>query len=157
MLIDYPDVTSRITEPPAWYTSQGYPRYCRFIPQETGVYVKYALLADTACQSCEKKFFIGEGFNRENMDAIMRGDKEHWLTDFEKICQNYHFGDPPNHGCIGDTMNCIDLRILEAWEYIYETEERDFNGKVGTVITKTIGWVRVPHLEIIDLRQEWAK
>jgi hypothetical protein len=27
-----------------------------------------------------------------------------------------HYGDPPNHGCVGDTMNCEDISIKEFWE-----------------------------------------
>jgi len=26
-----------------------------------------------------------------------------------------HYGDPPRHGCVGDTMNCDDLEVLEVW------------------------------------------
>ena len=25
------------------------------------------------------------------------------------------YGDPPVHGCVGDTMNAIPVRVLEFW------------------------------------------
>jgi len=118
MLINYPDITERISEPPKWYTTHGYPRYCEFSPQETGVYVKYALLVEIQCQACHQSFLIGEGYNRENWMALMNDDKEHFMNDINKIVKNYHFGDPPNHGCVGDTMNCDDIRFIEVWENV---------------------------------------
>jgi hypothetical protein len=118
MLIDYEDIKSRINEPVKWYTSQGYPRYCDFEPREAGVYVKYAILVEIQCQSCHQSFMVGEGYNRENWAAVIRGDKENFLNDIEKIVKHYHYGDPPRHSCpgAGDTMNCDDIRFVEVWE-----------------------------------------
>lgn len=120
MLIEYDDVKSRISEPPKWYTTHGYPRYCDFSPRETGVYVKYALLVEIACQACGERFMVGEGYNRENWGAVVRGDKENFFNDLNKIVKHYHFGDPPSHDCPGggETMNCEDLRFVEVWESV---------------------------------------
>ena len=150
MLIEYDDVKSRINEPPKWYTSEGYPRYCDFSPRETGVYVKYALLVEIQCQACGEKFMVGEGYNRENWNAIMRGDKENVINDLEKIVKHYHYGDPPSHSCSGggETMNCEDIRFVEVWEYQQETGEKELkDGSTITIITNIIGWVRRPDLE----------
>jgi hypothetical protein len=38
-----------------------------------------------------------------------------WLGAKDKNYTPFHYGDPPAHGCVGDTMNCYDLRIVEFW------------------------------------------
>ena len=127
MLIEYNDIKSRISEEPKWYTTQGVPRYCDFSPRETGVYVKYALLAEIQCQACHKSFLVGEGYNRENWNALMRGDEKNYMNDLNRIVTHYHYGDPPNHGCMsaGDTMNCEDIRFVEVWEQVdFEWQRR---------------------------------
>ncbi len=148
MLIGYEDVKSRINEEPKWYTTHGYPRYCDFGPRETGVYVKFALLVEIQCQSCHQPFLIGEGYNRENWNAVMRDDKENFMNDINKIVKHYHYGDPPNHGCVGDTMNCDDIRFIEVWEQQYNTEKRQqYDGQEYTVMTSMPEWVRRTDLE----------
>jgi hypothetical protein len=33
------------------------------------------------------------------------------------MLDGFHFGEPLRHGgCVGETMNCEDLRVVEAWE-----------------------------------------
>ena len=133
MLIGYNDVRSRIPQEPKWYTPNGYPRYCEFSPQETGVYVRSELLVRIACQYCHQEFLVGAGwndFNFENLfaytkivrilgtDLKLTGEQisELCREDIVEIAKNYHYGDPPPHGCVGDTMSCYSLEIVEAWE-----------------------------------------
>lgn len=144
MLLNYEDVTSRIDEPPKWYTKYGYPRYCEFSPGETGVYVHYALLVEIQCQSCHRPFLVGEGYQRENIYAILDGDEENFFYDLNKIVEGYHYGDPPPHDCVGDTMNCDDIRFVEVWdrEKGIEKHTRE-NGE--EFLFKT--WGRVTELE----------
>lgn len=119
MLLSYNDITSRINESPKWYTPEGYPRYCEFTPQETGIYAKFALLVEIQCQSCHKSFMVGEGYTRENQLALQTNDAEHFFNDLNKIIKyyHYHYGNPPSHDCVGDTMNCDDIRFVEVWEH----------------------------------------
>ena len=150
MLIEYEDIKSRINEEPKWYTNHGVPRYCDFSPRETGVYVHYALLVEIQCQACHQPFLVGEGYNRENWNAVMRKDEKNYFNDIEKIVKHYHYGDPPNHGCMGagDTMNCDDIRFVEVWEQQYDTEKRTSdNGKEYTVLTSLPEWYRRTDLE----------
>ena len=64
------------------------------------------------------------------------------LSSFETWAYNYHYGDPPRHGCVGDSMNCIDVHIVEAWENSYN---RGFE------------WVRNPEIEKIGVAPKWSK
>jgi hypothetical protein len=145
MLIKYEDITSRIDEKPKWYTHEGVPRYCEFSPKETGVYVRFAFLAEIQCQSCLQLFLIGEGYNRENWSALLYGDKENYINDLNKIIEHYDYGDPPRHDCSGggETMNCINIRFVEVWQKENETGEKELaNGMTVTVVTKFGKWVR---------------
>lgn len=118
MLISYDDITSRISEPPKWYTKEGYPRYCGFSPKETGVYSVFSILVEIQCQSCHRTFLVGEGFNRYNIFELLRLNEEKYINVLEDIVKSYHYGDPPRHFCTGggDTMNCDDIRFIEVWE-----------------------------------------
>ncbi len=150
MLINYNDIKSRINEEPKWYTPQGVPRYCDFRPEETGIYSKYALLVEIECQACRKRFMVGEGYTRENFNAIINGDEENFLNDLNKILAFYHYGDPPRHDCErgGETMNCHDIRFVEVWEQQYNTETRKLpNGEEYTVLASPLEWVRRSELE----------
>lgn len=46
-----------------------------------------------------------------------------------------HYGDPPSHGCVGDTENCYDLRVVEFWEKSYDRPV-------------DIKWARHPEFEV---------
>lgn len=123
MLPDYRDITCRIVQPPSWYDHHGVPRYDPFKPTMLGVYDKYAIFAEIECQSCCKKFRVGCGWPGENMQLVLATpddqqpeDPDWWKYSLEKLTEGFHYGDPPSHSCTGDSMNCIDLRIIEAWE-----------------------------------------
>ena len=101
MKASYEDITSRIQESPTWYDEDGVPRYGKFSPEYCpDIYTNEVFLIRIACQDC------GERFDVEMHSHI-----------FEHIAnpKELHYGDPPIHGCVGDTMNCEDLEILEAW------------------------------------------
>lgn len=47
----------------------------------------------------------------------------------EELVETWDFGDPPSHGCIGDTMGSIPLACLEAWNLKFgRTTKRSPNG-----------------------------
>lgn len=113
MLPDYNDIKSRISAPPLWFDTYGVPRYDPFTPDHLGVYDVIAVLVEIECQSCGIKMLVGEGWPAY---IFPFGHEEPIHCTLDGIVGKYHYGDPPNHGCIGDTMNCIDLRVLQAWE-----------------------------------------
>jgi len=98
----FSDITSRIQEPPQWWDQNGTPRYGKFHPsQSPSIYSNTVALLEIECQSCRDHFVV----------EMHSG----WFEDREFNPKKLHYGDPPNHGCVGDTMNCIDLRVLEVW------------------------------------------
>ncbi len=97
---NYRDITSRIAEPPKWWDANGTPRYDPFAPSLCpDIYSNTVVLLRIRCQSCATKF-----------------DVEMHAGFFAEIHpQKLHYGDPPVHGCVGDTMNCEDEEVLEVW------------------------------------------
>ena len=99
---DYPDITSRISETPLWYDSNGVPRYAPFSPRLCpNIYANDVVLMRIICQDCGRSF-----------DVEMHGDSFHPIGELSEL----HYGDPPCHGCVGDSMNCIDIAIVESWQ-----------------------------------------
>lgn len=97
----YEDITSRIAQEPLWYDQHGVPRYAPFAPLFCpNIYARHVVLLRIACQACQRQF-----------DVEMHSDI---FRDFPHP-KKLHYGDSPNHGCIGDTMNCNDLAVLEVW------------------------------------------
>jgi hypothetical protein len=92
---------------PIWYTAEGVPRYRAFTPSMMGIYDRYVVYYEIACQSCFVKFNVAEGWS----SRVATGP----ACFSKKIIPNLHFGDPPSHNCVGDTMNCYDLQVLEFW------------------------------------------
>jgi hypothetical protein len=138
MLPDFDDIKQLIPQDPIWYTEGGVPRYAPFHPEMLGVYDKQALLVAIACQNCGKPFLVGWG-----SPGYRWANGQYTQEDLEDIAKHFHYGDPPRHGCVGDTMNCIDLSIEEAWS----------RGSHPTLP----GWVRRHRLEYKDIRQDWAR
>lgn len=138
MLPDYSDIINHADTEPIWFDQNGVPRFESFHPQMLGVYTKYALYATIACQSCGKRFNVGCGYNA--YDFLYDGTIQHYELD--KLAKNFHYGDPPPHGCMGDTMNCEDIETLQVYELNLDD---GYN------------WVRVPELEGLDIRPDWAK
>lgn len=145
MLPDYDDIRSLIDREPDWFDEGGVPRYAPFTPGMLGVYDEYALYVKIACQSCGKEFFIGHGWSSYDL-VRQKVTAEEWPLE-KQIEHGYHYGDPPRHGCVGDTMNCEDLELVEVWHKRGETEERDIGGKTTRVYTKLPEWERRHELE----------
>lgn len=99
----YDDILSRIPEAPQWYDEHGTPRYGTFTPANCpSIYAHHVGLFRIACQSCGRTF-----------DVEMHGDV--FDKRLARPPSKWHYGDPPIHGCVGDTMNCEDLAVLEFW------------------------------------------
>jgi len=97
----YDDIRSRIAESPVWYDQNGAPRYGTFTYKGCpNVYAVEIVLLRIACQACGQQF-----------DVEMSGDIFSRLGNPKEL----HYGDPPIHECVGDTMNCDDLAVLEVW------------------------------------------
>lgn len=132
MLPDYSDIRERIDADPAWFDGYGVPRYADFTPDMLGVYDVFALLLEIECQSCRRRFLVGEGWPRYSLVGEPR------FYNLEELASGYHYGDPPRHQCGGDSMNCVDLRIVEAWERSGQE------------------WSRRDDVERIDVYPDWA-
>ena len=98
-----------------------------------GIYADRAVLVRIACQNCGQEFLVGE--DQSALDRM----KLRWMFPGNEVddevaswVDGYHYGDPPRHECVGDTMNCEDLEILEVW---MQNEGTDY------------AWVRVSNLE----------
>jgi hypothetical protein len=101
----YEDIANRIAEPPKWYDTNGTPRYDDFHPKYCpNIYADVVVLLWIECQSCRQKF-----------DVEVHGDVFHPIPLEKEPIQTLHYGDPPFHGCVGDTMNCDDLCVLQVW------------------------------------------
>ncbi|NIN00505.1 MAG: hypothetical protein GTO24_21205 [candidate division Zixibacteria bacterium] len=100
---NYEDIKSRIKEAPSWYDANGTPRYGDFRPDRCpNIYSSQVGLFLISCQRCNEQF-------RVEMHADL------WGRDFSRPPSKWHYGDPPIHECVGDTMNSIPLAVLEFW------------------------------------------
>lgn len=103
MKANYQDILSRIEEEPTWYDQNGAPHYGTFQPDlSPSIYATSVGLFLIGCQDCRRKF-------RVEMHA------HYWGNRIGLPPSKWHYGDPPIHDCIGDTMNCDDLEVLEFW------------------------------------------
>jgi len=125
MLQEYKDIKSRINKEPKWYDENGVPRYDEFHPSlASDIYAREAMLIKIACQNCGELFKVC--LTQDKLEI-------HKFDSLKDKLDMIHYGDPPRHGDnLGETMNCIDLEILEYWK-------RDDSGD----------WVRNEEFEII--------
>lgn len=165
MLPSYHDIHEAIAEAGMlvkWYDENGCPRACDFHVNHLGVYDEIALLVEIACQDCGQRFFVGEGWSsfqlymregdpNRDPDADPHGPAQSYKI--EDIAEKYHYGDPPIHGCIGDTMNCVEVRIVEAWSK--DGKETEKKPGIGLVVTKMPVWTRRPDIEAYDIIPDW--
>lgn len=109
----YDDITSRIEVPPLWWDENGTPRYGRFSPEMCpDIYADRVVLLWITCQQCGRRFDVE--MHSSQMDrAQNRLPYGRDIDDFNPAL--LHYGDPPAHHCIGDTMNCWDIAVLESW------------------------------------------
>jgi len=118
---NYDDIISHIEDPPTWYDSNGTPRYGSFRPKMCpNIYTSFVVLMRIACQYCGREFNVE--LHQECMFSY--GQKKY-------PPRKWHYGDPPAHDCVGDTMNCEDLEVLQVWDRSNDTME----------------WTRVKELE----------
>jgi len=122
----FDDIRSRITEPPSWFDSNGTPRYGEFKPGACPcIYADEVVLLEIGCQCCEQRF----------MAEIHHSITEHGFGwTLASRVQNLHYGDPPAHRCVGDTMTCLDFRVVQFWRRTH---------------TPMLDWERVPELEVM--------
>lgn len=116
MLRDYKDITEKLGVP-QWWDDNGCPRYCAFRPDVCGVYDKVVALVEIACQDCGERFMVAVSYT--GMDLYQREEwaKERGRSIYPSATDinAFHFGDPPPHDCVGDTMNCDTMRVVEFW------------------------------------------
>jgi len=119
MLPNYEDIRALTDAEPVWYGDNGVPRYAPFEPRLLGVYDKIAVLAEIECQSCAALLLVGRGSPLYTFRSAF-GKWEVVQHSLEKLARGFVFGDPPRHGCpgAGETMSCVERRIVEAWERV---------------------------------------
>jgi len=138
----YLDILNRIDQDPLWYDEYAVPRYDPFKPDMLGIYDKWVVLVEIECQSCGRAFKVAEGWNDfDRIAPYINRNEPVPEFDFIQVASHFHYGDPPAHGCVGDTMNCVDIRILEAWEKRREPRW---------------DWYEVTELKGLDIRPNWA-
>lgn len=140
----YADIIDRIPEEPRWYDVFGVPRYDEpNIPEH--------LMGHIRCQSCHREFHVALVDDVYKMDPFERylpngevvsnvvvdyeintvtvnGVKQ--IKDIEahlrgihlSLSPNWHYGDPPAHCCVGDTMNSIPEHEWDMLEAEFETK-----------------------------------
>lgn len=132
MKSSYDDIKSRIQEVPHWFDTNGTPRYGVFKPENSpNIYAEQVILLAIACQNCKFKFLVELNCDYRSLSPKKLSEQ----IPVKKI----HYGDPPSHHCVGDTMNSVPLRVVEFWQ---KTESCDFE--------------RLKSLEI-ECLPEWAK
>jgi len=128
MYENYNDIKSRIKESPGWYDQNGTPRYGKFDPEMCpNIYSPLVALMRIACQDCRAEFLV------EMHSGTWEKEKHEYPPS------KWHYGDPPAHGCIGDTMNCIDLEVIEVWRHDANLK-CDADGEL-------LSWVRLREFE----------
>ena len=132
MHASYEDIRALTDRKPLWYDENGCPRYAPFHPSLIAdIYAEQACLLEIGCQGCEQRFLVAMSYTRWFAPRTM--------SLAEAVDQRIiHYGDPPRHmdewgdGCVGETMNCGDYRVVEFWGH---TEVWS-------------GWVRMPQYDV---------
>jgi hypothetical protein len=115
---DYRDLTYRLGEP-LWWDDQCVPRYDPFTPDSLGVYDCLAGLLEIQCQVCPKTFKVAVSYQSYCLAELW--NRSQGIGTFWSLPTLWHYGDPPAHlsptgsPCVGETMNCRDLQVLEFW------------------------------------------
>lgn len=110
MHTEYADITSRLGEP-LWWDDVCAPRYEPFQPYLCNdIYADEAMLIEIRCQHCGKAFLVADTWNPfDGISGHLR------LSEFAEH-NRAEWGDPPAHGCVGDTMTSESVRIAEFWK-----------------------------------------
>ena len=126
----YEDIFLLTTQKPVWFDENAVPRFCDFEPgRVANIYADEVVLAEIACQNCERKFKVAFSFNKFwSVKSQSKSIQE------EIEARSLHYGDPPNVGCCGSgpTMNSEMIQVVEYW---WRNEKFE--------------WVRKPELEVV--------
>jgi hypothetical protein len=104
----YADIRNRIEAAPLWFDEHGVPRYDPFTPRMGSIYARDVALIEIQCQACDFTALVSIGFDAWEMTPS-------YTRPTTGNIGSYHYGDPPIHGCVGDTMNVESRRIIEFW------------------------------------------
>jgi len=115
---DYNDIRSRLGDP-LWYDRHGVPRYDPFRPGMCGVYARYVALLEIACQACGRRFAVA--VDLDDLERLEWEKEGAFVLPTAEDPGAFCYGDPPRHGCVGDTMSSYTCRIAEFWERSQET------------------------------------
>jgi hypothetical protein len=96
------------------------------------IYARQVVLLEIECQYCEERFLV-------EMNWSGFGYRESFKAYFEKrkkgitVHTPIHYGDPPRHGCVGDTMNSTPLIVQQFWSKLSFDWERvkDYEWTIG--------------------------
>jgi len=118
---DYSDITSRISEPPSFYTGDGVPRYGSFMPKSVGDenYDRLLLLVELRCAACKATFKVARCPDAYITQPASREE----LVEF-RCNVSVEPGDVPihkdpsrRHGeCPGSWDYPESLRVVEVWK-----------------------------------------
>lgn len=116
----FPDIKELTDKKPIWYDSNGVPRYRKFhYNLSPNIYACEVVLIKIRCQSCKEEFLVEMNWARTIYFFSIEKLSERLLR-YKNSPKSFgwsglHYGDPPCHGCVGDSMNVEDLEVLEFW------------------------------------------
>lgn len=114
----YADIKQRAGNP-IWYSEGGVPRYADFHPNVCGVYNAYVAFVRIACQACKQEFSVASAVDMMNAalyPVVLPRMADTTDADAWDVIGSFHYGDPPRHDCVGDTMASVPLQILQFWK-----------------------------------------
>jgi hypothetical protein len=138
----YRDIRSRIPEEPLWYDVDGVPRYdpphvprhlmgrirCQDCREEFWVSLTDNIYHSAAVRDEAGLIFWGDGdveTDPEKVALFINPEKntirnEHFdaylACEHLRLRADWHYGDPPAHGCVGDTMISVpEYEWAEFW------------------------------------------
>lgn len=103
---DYIDIEEKLGRP-LWWDMHGVPRYVDFDPSNATVYSNYVALTTIKCQACGKFFIVAATASSYDGEIV-------FPTKIDE--GSFGYGDPPVHGCSGDTMMSTPVMIIQFWE-----------------------------------------
>ena len=121
MLRSYGDIIEQLGQP-LWWDDNGVPRYRKFHPELCGVYANIIILLLIKCQHCDKHFFVAKEISSYDQTTPTPTPKRWW---------EWHYGDPPPHGCSGDAANSVPLRIVEFWTREFSEWRRNRTNEIA--------------------------